>query len=168
MKQTKDIVIALVVGVVVLGGIVWFAKPFPSSPTSGRTGSDLAAMLVAPESSFDFGTISMAAGNVSRRFPIQAAANETAVVEKIYTSCMCTTATLLNGENRFGPYGMPGHGFIPKLREEIKPGGEAVIEVVFDPAAHGPAGIGPVERSVIVETTSGGQLELRFRAVVTP
>ena len=63
---------------------------------------------------------------------------------------------------------MPGHGFGPKIDETFLPGEEAVIEVIFDPSAHGPAGIGTVERAVYLENDSGLLLELLIKAVVAP
>ena len=50
----------------------------------------------------------------------------------------------------------------------MNPGEDAIIEVVFDPAAHGPAGIGPVDRVVTIENTAGRPLVLAFAATVTP
>lgn len=81
---------------------------------------------------------------------------------------MCTTATLMMGGKQFGPYGMPGHGFIPKINETMDAGEEATVEVVFDPAAHGPAGVGRIERGITIENNAGRPLELGFTALVTP
>jgi len=81
---------------------------------------------------------------------------------------MCTTASLIKGGEKFGPYGMPGHGFFPSLNQRIEPGEEASLEVVFDPAAHGPAGVGRIDRIVNLENNAGKPLELVFSATVTP
>ena len=81
---------------------------------------------------------------------------------------MCTQATLdLNGQ-KFGPYGMPGHGVVPTFNATLPAQGEAVITAVFDPAAHGPAGIGKIARTIILETSDGASLEVGFSAFVTP
>ncbi|MDP1719096.1 MAG: DUF1573 domain-containing protein, partial [bacterium] len=127
-----------------------------------------AGALNAEETSFDFGSISMAAGKVTHMFKIKNATAEPVIVGKIYTSCMCTAASLINDGRRLGPFGMPAHGAIPSIDEQIKPGGEAVVEVVFDPAAHGPAGVGTIQRVVTLENNAGAPLELKFAAVVTP
>ena len=38
---------------------------------------------------------------------------------KIYTSCMCTEATIVNGDSRKGPFGMPGHsGLSSKIQSK--------------------------------------------------
>lgn len=81
---------------------------------------------------------------------------------------MCTTAVLVIDDKRSGPYGMPGHGFIPKINETMNVGEEATVEVIFDPAAHGPAGVGRIERKITIENNAGQSLELEFTALVTP
>ena len=63
---------------------------------------------------------------------------------------------------------MPGHGFIPGINESLNLNEEAIIEVVFDPAAHGPAGVGKIERLVTVEVENGSPVELAFSAFVKP
>ena len=124
--------------------------------------------LMSPEPFFDFGNISMAAGKVSRNFRIRNTGDSPITINKISTSCMCTVATLITPAGSKGPFGMPGHGFIPAIFETIPPGGGAQVEVVFDPAAHGPAGVGPTERVVTIRTNETAPLELGFRAVVKP
>jgi hypothetical protein len=124
--------------------------------------------LTAEETSFDFGTISMANGKVSHIFNLENIGIEPVTIKKMYTSCMCTTASLNLRNESFGPYGMAGHGFIPPINKSISPGEEGRVEVVFDPAAHGPAGIGKIQRVVTIENNSGSPLELNFTAMVTP
>lgn len=58
--------------------------------------------------------------------------------------------------------------FFPSINQTINPGEEASVEVVFDPAAHGPAGVGQIQRTVTIENNTGKPLELGFSAVVTP
>ena len=124
--------------------------------------------LTAPETFFDFGTISMAKGKVTKPFMIKNTTSEPITVSKLYTSCMCTKASLTQGNLKVGPFGMPSHGGIVPISVEIAPGAEAVVEAVFDPAAHGPSGVGLIARQVFVETVDGGKLTLDFKANVTP
>ena len=63
---------------------------------------------------------------------------------------------------------MGGHGFIPSINETINPGEEASVEVVFDPKAHGPAGVGKIQRVVTIDNNAGSPMELSFSALVTP
>ena len=81
---------------------------------------------------------------------------------------MCTTASYKKGEEKRGPFGMPGHGIVPPLGVELGSNEEAEVEVVFDPAAHGPAGVGMIERVVTFETESGKVVNLGIKANVTP
>ena len=48
------------------------------------------------------------------------------------------------------------------------PSEAAYLDVVFDPAAHGPAGVGPTERAVTIESDAGEPLVLGFTALVRP
>ncbi|OGF61731.1 hypothetical protein A2926_02700 [Candidatus Giovannonibacteria bacterium RIFCSPLOWO2_01_FULL_44_40] len=175
MNQNKNIFLGAFVSLLILGGMIWLANK-PAAPTNQEANVNAGnGIITAPESSFDFGSISMAAGNVSRKFKIKNSGTGNATINKIYTSCMCTVATLEVGGDllagkagKWGPFGMPGHGFIPNLKIKLAPGEEANMEVVFDPAAHGPAGVGKIERAVIIESDAGEPLELRFTALVTP
>jgi hypothetical protein len=81
---------------------------------------------------------------------------------------MCTTATLITLAGKKGPFGMPGHAPIPSITEIMAPEGRAQVEIVFDPKAHGPAGVGRIERVITLENNTGKPLELGFVAMVTP
>lgn len=166
MNQNKSIFLGALASLAILGGIIWLAKPDATTNQEASASGD--GKLAAEESSFDFGSISMAKGNVSRNFKIKNTGAGTATINKIYTSCMCTVATLEVRREKWGPFGMPGHGLVPNLKIKLAPGEEAGVEAVFDPAAHGPAGVGQIERAVIIESDSGEPLELRFTALVTP
>ncbi len=174
VSTKMKVVIGACVVILVLGGLIIAARPDPTANNpktieSGSTASvDSAGALSVPETKFNFGSISMAGGKVTHRYWIRNAGTEPILIRKMYTSCMCTTAALVKGGKKFDPYGMPGHGSIPTINEPMNPGEEAIIEVVFDPAAHGPAGIGPVDRVVTVENSGGRPLELAFTATVTP
>ena len=129
-----------------------------------------ASVLSAVENTFDFNAISMKDGNVSHRFELKNNGTEPILIEKVYTSCMCTTASIVNasGENQ-GTFGMPGHAPLPKANIEVKSGESIFADVVFDPAAHGPQGTGKIKRIVYFETNSRTQpkLQLSFEANVT-
>ena len=154
---------------VLFGGLIWFSRSGGETNNGSTDVESLSkGVLAAEEISFDFGTISMAKGKVSHIFKLKNNTSEPALVSKIYTSCMCTNATLIHGDKKMGPFGMPGHGIIPKVNDTVKPGEEVSVETVYDPAAHGPAGIGWVERVVFIETESGLPLQLKFTATVTP
>ncbi|MBI2123832.1 MAG: DUF1573 domain-containing protein [Candidatus Wildermuthbacteria bacterium] len=165
--MNKNIIVGIVVGAVIFAGIVWIARP--DGKDAGATVlQNSNGVLNAKEQSFDFGSISMAAGKVTHRFAVKNTGADPVNISKMYTSCMCTTSILQKGGKKFGPYGMPGHGFVPKMNAVIDPGEEVSVDVTFDPAAHGPAGVGKIDRVVILENNAGENIELQISANVTP
>lgn len=148
--------------------VLWIVKSGPFG--KGKADSNFAGAggaFASEEKLFDFGEVSMAQGKVSHEFKIKNSGSGSLTLNKIYTSCMCTEAFLLKGDIKLGPYGMPGHGFIPKIKQTLGAGEEADIQVVFDPAAHGPAGVGPIQRIVYIETSSSTET-LQIKAMVKP
>jgi hypothetical protein len=173
---SKNILYALIAGtaIVIALGLFMPAKK-PSGvwvPYEGQSAAEQfsGARVLTPDApSFDFGRISMAKGKVSHRYSIRNSGETPLTITKIFTSCMCTTATFITrSAKKIGPFGMPGHGVLPSVSERLAPGEEAIVDVVFDPAAHGPAGVGPTQRSVTILNDAGLALELRLSAMVTP
>jgi len=164
----RNLIVGALLLILVLGGLIAAAKPGPAAKTPPRVELQAQSDLTAAQMSFDFGTVSMAAGKVTHLFPIRNANAAPVIVRKISTSCMCTTAQLVKGGKKLAIYGMPGHGYVPSLNVPLAAQEQAVVEVVFDPAAHGPAGIGRVERYVTIYTGAAQPLELSFNALVTP
>lgn len=160
-NQTKGIVLGILATMVV-GAIIFFIWNTTQSGETAAPKEWSASALAAQEQFYDFGTISMAAGKVRNSFAVRNDGTEPVSITKITTSCMCTIARLKTGERTFGPFGMPGHGAVPSIREEIAPGETTEIEVEFDPAAHGPSGTGMIRRIVYVDTNSQTKPKLEF------
>ena len=137
-------------------------NPQTSSPVNSES------ELSAPETLYDFGTIRMAAGKVSYPFGVKNESENPIQISRLYTSCMCTSASWKTNNKKMGPFGMPGHGFVPKLNQALNPNEEATIEVIFDPNAHGPAGVGPFERQIYLDGTDNNLLILQIKGTVTP
>lgn len=127
-----------------------------------------ASQLQAPEKIFDFGKISMAKGNVEKIFKVSNPTGKNIFVKTITTSCMCTSAYIVKDGSEKGPFKMPGMGYVPPVNETIKAGGSIEIKVVYDPNAHGPAGVGIIDRFVYLTDADGGKLQLEIKAIVTP
>jgi len=162
MKKNIIGIVILLAALAVVGVLVSKSTAVPQPQAAA------ASMITATEPTYDFGNISMKKGNVSREFLVKNTSTSPVMIEKLYTSCMCTNAQLRIGEKEYGPYGMPGHAAVPKVGTELLPGQEATVTAIFDPAAHGPSGIGPVSRVVFLEDAAGGTLQLQFSANVTP
>jgi hypothetical protein len=165
--KKKDYSTLWVVGITIIFTILIIVGVSLSEKNKVASFNLKASQLQTLESEYDFGSISMAQGKVTKVFTFKNNTTEAITAKKLYTSCMCTKATLIKSDKTFGPFGMPAHGVIPGINESIAPGEEAQIEVVFDPAAHGPAGVGPIGRQATLET-SDGQLVFKFKANVTP
>jgi len=163
----KSTIIIIAGSIVLLGGLAWLGSRNSAADTAQPTVSG-PTTLVASTSTYDFGSISMADGKVTYEYAFRNDGTEPVTLGKIYTSCMCTEAALRIGTERFGPWGMSGHGFISGVNETLAPGQEAALLVTFDPAAHGPAGVGPIQRTVTVENSAGDPMIVGFTANVTP
>ena len=164
----KKIITSAIIGILVLGGLIWLARPNGTNNTASVSATSGGSLVALEANNYDFGSISMAAGKVKHSFKIKNTSEEVVTIGKMYTSCMCTTASLMIAGKQFGPIGMPGHGAIPSINQTINPNEEATVEVVFDPAAHGPAGVGRIERSVTLENNTGKPVLLMLAAMVTP
>lgn len=164
--------------VIILGvaGLVWWSKSVDSGTLNSGSGTSSsseiiasgAGMLSAEETFYNFGKISMKDGNVSKTFKVWNKSSGDVNLESVTTSCMCTVAYVVNAGGKQGPFGMPGHGSVPKVNEVIKAGESRDIEVVYDPNAHGPAGVGMIDRFVYLVDENGQKLELEIKANVTP
>lgn len=167
MKKT----LSIIVGVTIFLGLLFaFSTPVNNSNLQVKgTQEKKQNILSADQFSYDFKEISMKKGNVSHSYTIKNPTDKPIVLTKLVTSCMCTKATLVIGDKKYGPFGMPGHGgSISDFTATLAPGQEATIAAVFDPAAHGSAGIGKIERSIYLESSSSAVLEVSFTATVKP
>ncbi len=164
-KQIK-IIIAVAVAVVGFGVVLFLNQPTEHEQMQGTSAEH--NVLSSDQQSYDFGTISMKDGKVKTTFKVKNPTAEALTLSKLYTTCMCTEAKLVVNGSTEGPFGMPGHGSIPTFEQKLEPNGEADIEVEYDPNAHGPSGVGRIERSVIVEGQDGKLATFNIIANVTP
>ena len=167
--KTKTIIISVAFVLVIALLLAWgnaASTPIPGAPAAG---AEMSA-LVASEASYDFGTISMKNGNVIKEFTVTNPTAEAITLEAVFTSCMCTTAFIVGADGSAkGPFGMPGHGgAVPPANESVGAGESRIIRVVYDPNAHGPAGVGRIDRFITLTDDSGTTLEYEIKANVTP
>mgnify|MGYP001579233867 FL=1 len=184
MKDKNKIITFIVVIAFLFIGLFFFAKPGQNENNARKASNipegaqELANLhtaganntLTALETFYDFGTISMKNGNVSKIFKVTNSTSEDIKVPSLTTSCMCTTAYIIKEDgSKSRPFGMPGHGgAVPKANAVVKAGGSLDIEVVYDPNAHGPAGVGLIERAVFLEDENSNVIEFKFKVNVTP
>src|SRR3972149_839928 len=139
---------SLVIGSVIIFWGYQNSQVLPGKQADNSSSGELAMA----ESNYDFGEVSMAKGLVNHEFILSNTSSAPIKVGPVETSCMCTTAYLRVGEGKeAGPFGMPGHGG-PRgtANLTVNPGEKLIVRAVFDPAAHGPAGVGAVERAIMM------------------
>ena len=170
--ESKTISTIAVVLIVFVGLFIWgyAGKGGTTGSVQGADGTtNAASILIALETLYDFGTISMKNGNVTKEFVVTNPTDTDISVSTLVTSCMCTSAFIVSPQGSIkGPFRMPGMGYVPPANELIKAGDSRTVRVVYDPNAHGPAGVGEINRLVILTDSSGGTLQLEIKALVTP
>src|SRR3989344_3526588 len=162
MLEKKYILGIFLATILIIGGSV-----FVTAKTNDGTTQDTGGRVAVEATTYDWGEIGIESGKVERLFSITNTGTGPLRVFNVSTSCMCTTAQLLLGEKESPLFGM--HTKVPFVLE-ISPQETASLKVVFDPAFHGPSGIGEVTRQIHVETTDSAQKDITFdlTAKVTP
>lgn len=126
-----------------------------------------AAVLTAQPTGFAFGRVQISGGYVTTRFVVTNVSDRPVRLQRVYTSCNCTTASLeFSDGGAGGPFGMPGHELPTEYDRVVQPGESFGVQVYFNPAAHGPKGIGSVTRSIVVEPANDPPLEFVVTATV--
>lgn len=143
-KKIKKTLAILIPILLIAGGLIfWVGKSNNSSNVS--TG---AKIEVSPKE-YDAGTVSMAAGVVKKDYEIKNVGTGDLKINDIWTSCHCTTAILKVAGKESPKFGMDHAGFWSQV---LAPGQTAQLEVIFDPAFHGPQGTGPAVREIYLST----------------
>jgi hypothetical protein len=117
---------------------------------------------------YNLGEVPINSGMVTREYQLKNVSQNTLKLKRIATSCMCTRASFEIGTKKTKFFGMEGRGDRnPPINIEIPAGATAKVVVQFDPAAHGPQGIGSFERSVYLTFSDpAGTKELKFSGTV--
>ena len=114
--------------------------------------SNSGKILPLEDISYDWGNVNIEGGKVAHTFKFKNDGDEDLIIKSANTSCMCTTALVEDSHENFSPlFGMHES---QSWGQAIKPGEEFTVEVVFDPMAHGPSAVGPINRSVFLQTSS--------------
>lgn len=162
------IILTLIFGSLI--GLMWWGRGV-QRPRAGVSASsiEVKSTLMAAERVYDFGTISMKNGLVTKDFKVINPTSKDIFIPSLVTSCMCTKALIVEADGTTkGPFGMPSMGYVPPANETIKAGESRIIRAVYDPNAHGPAGVGTIDRFLTLTDASGAMLQFEIKAVVTP
>ena len=141
VSQIKKFALYAVI-VVVLVGIAFVLFPFFNKPPVGEN-----AKIELSSTFFNFGNVSVRGGTVSTSFTISNSGEDDLIIEKMETSCMCTSAKLYFNGRESPAFGM--HSKSSFWSETIPPGESAELKIFYDPTAH-PELRGSVTRVVTI------------------
>lgn len=152
----KFIIGIVVATVLILGIAIFFGTRMGATPQV--TANSQVSVLVDSDK-YDWGIIDYDKGIVSKNFEIKNTSNAALKLYNIKTSCMCTTAQLKTAEGMSKKFGM--HESSSDV-VEVKPGETAELIVEYDPAFHGPSGVGPITRIITIDTNAAKNSTLTF------
>src|SRR3989344_9353503 len=109
MKDKNKIITFITVIVLLFIGLFFFGKPDQNGSNAIKTNNipegaeelanshtaGLSGALIAPETFYDFGKISMKDGNVSKIFKVTNSGTQDVNLTNVSTSCMCTAAYVI-------------------------------------------------------------------------
>ena len=158
MKTGKYFIFGIIaITTLALLGVIYFGSKENNVP---KVDANTKTELSVDSDTFDWGEIDINSGKVSKTFIIENKGAETLKLYNIQTSCMCTTAQIKVGPDMSKKFGM--HESTSSV-VEVKPDEKAELIVEFDPAFHGPSGIGSISRIVTMSTNDTNHSTLSFR-----
>lgn len=155
--MNKTVVILFIIATaVILGGGIMLVSSVGQSP---QVQSSQNAKAEVSQKTHNWGKIPYGGGNVTKMFTIKNSGTDVLRLTNVKTSCACTQAQVtINGE--ISPYF--GMHTTSLWVGEVAPGKEAKLTVIFDPAFHGPTGVGPMSRIISVETSDASNARVEF------
>lgn len=160
-KFMKSIVIIMFVLLITALSVVGFAYGFAQTSQKKVILPSGGAKALIDKSSVEWGQIKFSGGKVKAIYRITNTGTETLKLYGATTSCACTLGTITSNGKVTPPFGM--HSPM-SATVEVAPGVEAVVEALFDPAFHGPGGVGPISRTITVQTNDPANPTLNFQA----
>lgn len=155
IKRTVWISFLSIVGVLLVFGVVLAGYKYFSSSGDGSN-----SKIEVLSKEYDAGSVPIEGGLVTHTFEIKNIGEGSVEINKIWTSCMCTTAKLRVGGDTSPEFGMHTNSLF--WSKEIPPGETGYVDVVFDPAFHGPTGTGPITRAIYVSTNNPDNENIEF------
>lgn len=138
-KRIRNYGVIIIIVLAITGFFYWRSIPPKNS-----------AIIEIEPSSYDFGMVSQAEGVISATIGITNKGNEPLIINKIDTSCGCTSAAVIYKGVEGPRFSMAMHGTNPKdWRQVIQPGEAAELKVYYDPNVHKELR-GSVRRSVFI------------------
>lgn len=147
----------VIITVLILIGAVYFGSKIGAM---SQVTPDSQVSVMVKENRYDWGTIDINGGIVSKSFTIKNNGSAPLKLYDVKTSCMCTTAQLKTSSKASPKFGMHEKSLYVF---EVNPGETAELIVEFDPLFHGPSGIGPISRTITMSTNDPDNPTLLFQ-----
>lgn len=156
MNENKIFIAIGIVTLLLLVGIVFLAGKLDNS---AKVGANDSASVEVKTNSYDWGQIGINNGKAKATFEIKSNGSQPLKLFNIITSCACTTAQIIVGDNASPLFDMHSKS---TYVIEVPPGEVAQLKVVFDPLFHGPNDLGAITRQVTVATNDANNPTLTF------
>lgn len=163
----KFIILIVLVMLGIFGGAI-FISSSSKTETKAVLSKTNGAKISIDHKEKKVGNIGYSKGILYHVFPIKNTGTENLEIANMFSSCMCTK-TFLKVTGKDGPsFGMRGASAPSSWVGVLKPGESGEIIAAFNPAYHGPSGVGEVTRTVSFETNDPDQpyVELSFEGIV--
>ena len=118
--MNKNILIVGLLAIAAFVGVMFLGRSTESAMSS-QTEIAVKSALSAPETLYDFGEVQMKDGKVSHRFKVVNPTDKDLTADYLSTSCMCTTAYIVDDKSQSTAYGMEGMGSSGKAKLLFKP-----------------------------------------------
>lgn len=145
-KKIKKMLFIFLLIALIAGGIIFALLNY--SPSENQAENQGTPKMEINPKEYDAGTVSMSAGKIQRTYEIKSIGDGDLEIDSVWTSCHCTTARLKVGDKTSPEFGMDKR----RTSQKIAPGETGFLEVTFDPAFHGPQGVGQAVRVVYLST----------------
>ena len=156
MDNGKFVIGTIITSILLLFGAVYWVSNTTGTPQVEASDGAIAGVQVMRH---EWGEIGINNGNVTAEFEITNQGTEPLKLYNVSTSCICTTAQIsVNGKTspQFGMHGKSSYV------AEVPTGETATLTVEYDPLYHGPNGVGPITRQILVETNDASNPTLEY------
>lgn len=153
----KRIIVGMIITtvVIIIGGVFLMSN----TANSSQVGVAKNVKVVALQKEINFGTVRMNSGNVVKTYKVKNTGTDVLKLVNMKTSCHCTKAYVTIGSQESPTFGMSG---VSSWIGEVKPDETATVTVIFDPAFHGPGGVGQINRFISLETNDASNKKITF------
>lgn len=95
--------------------------------------------IVINQETYDFGDVSQKEGIATTFFELKNNGQSDLIIDKLETSCGCTSASIVYQSKEGPKFSMPGHGINEEIEDwqiSIAPGASAQLKIYYDPDVH--------------------------------